>query len=756
MKNVDDLNKNFCTGCATCYSICPVKAIEMKENIKGFLEPIIDYEKCINCGLCAKRCPQLVSKEKNETLWINHYKCFAVMADDKTRLKSASGGVFAMLARHFLDIGGYVAGAIFDENLKVKHVVSNKIEDIEKMKDSKYIQSSIGNCYNKIKELLENGKKVLFSGTPCQIAGLRIFLQRKYNNLFCVDVICHGIPSQKVFDKYIDENFEKDEIKSFKFRDKQIKGWSQGNCLSVTLNGKPVKNNDYFYLFINNFILRESCFSCSFAKFPRQGDLTIGDLWGKENRKNNDNLGTSVVIFNNQKGKALFKILKASKYCKKVSLKRVIKGNPNLVKPTKKPKNYDLFWQNYDKLSLQENKLVCLENKSDCLITNFWFAMNYGAILTCFGVQCLMEKMGLQTKIVNFVPENWKSNYKNSFSEKFANKYLHLSNECNNFDDLYKLNENCKIFVTGSDQVFNKDLNKTHSQNSSDYLYLLDFVKSKNLKLSYSASIGKMDFDKWSAEDILLYEYYLKQFDGISVRENINVDILKSRFDIDAICLIDGAFHIPKEFLQEVTKDYKYEEDYILSFCLPWQTEPCSFTILEEKLSQKFNLPIKKIVFDTTKPVEEWLSLIKNAKFVISDSFHAVVFSILFNVPFVQIIVNYEVQSRLESLFEILKIKNNSIFAYQSEIDLDEVLQDYNWTEINNIIEQEKIKAENWVKESIKKIPKVDSRLDVQNHLLSTKRIKKKNVKKIFFIKCRESEKHFIYKFLGIRIKVKK
>lgn len=346
---------------------------------------------------------------------MNLPKAYAIMANDDLRLKSSSGGVFPILANSFVENNGYVSGAVFDSDWKVKHIVSDKIEDIELMKDSKYVQSSTAECFKEIKTLLDSDKKVLFTGTPCQVAGLRSFLKIEYDNLYCIDLICHGVPAQKVFDKYLEENFNKDEIKTFKFRDKQISGWFQGNCSSVTLNNKPVSNNDYILLFFKNLILKEACFSCKFAKIPRCGDLTMGDLWGKENKdkKINDGLGTSVVLVNNTKGQKLFDILKKeSKKSKKVSLKKVIKGNPNLVAPTKKPLNYELFWQNYDKMTLSENKKFIFENKSDCMITNYWFAVNYGATLTCFGVQCLMEKLGLSAKVINFIPQNMEKNIK--------------------------------------------------------------------------------------------------------------------------------------------------------------------------------------------------------------------------------------------------------------------------------------------------------------------------------------------------------
>ena len=279
-KNNISCIKSYCYGCSACFNICPNNAIEMQENGEGFKYPVINTY-CTNCGLCKKVCPYLVNNFTNS----ENPNCYAFLAEDNIRLKSSSGGVFSVLAKYFLDNNGYVAGAIWNEDASVSHIVSNKDIDIERMRNSKYVQSNIGNCYSEIKKILINNKKVLFTGTPCQVAGLKTYLRNDYVNLYCVDIICHGVPSPKVFQKYINEKLNNDEKwLNTNFRNK-IYGWSPQlatiTTTTTTTTTHDFANTDTFMkTFLQNMCLRSTCTDCKFQTIPRQGDLTMGDFWG--------------------------------------------------------------------------------------------------------------------------------------------------------------------------------------------------------------------------------------------------------------------------------------------------------------------------------------------------------------------------------------------------------------------------------------------------------------------------------------------
>ena len=302
-----DLSQINCTGCHSCYSVCPQNCIEMKPDNEGFLYPYINDDNCIDCGLCEKSCPSLnpVSVSIDSNLFACYRKNLV------KRMESASGGIFSVLAELIISEGGVVFGAAFDEQWNLKHIAVDNTDDLIQLKGSKYVQSEIGNSFVKVKELLEQGRKVLFSGTSCQIQGLKSFLKKDYNNLLCVDLICHGVPSPKVWQKYIEEISNGRNLFKLNQRDKS-KGINNAPIIFEFEDGKKFKQkyNDNLYIrgFIQNLYLRPSCYKCDFKGIERSSDITIGDFWGLENYKPDfvDKYGVSAVIIHTQKGLELF------------------------------------------------------------------------------------------------------------------------------------------------------------------------------------------------------------------------------------------------------------------------------------------------------------------------------------------------------------------------------------------------------------------------------------------------------------------
>ena len=352
-------NKEDCCGCGACMNACMKQAIHMKEDEYGFMYPEIDPSKCVQCGICQKACGYQYRKETAE-----HQLAYVAMAKDELLLKrSASGGIFAALATEILKKGGvvfgssleYKEGALTPEHIKVDH-----ISDLHKLQGSKYVQSSIGNTYRQVKEELETKKEVLFSGTPCQIAGLKSYLgDREYKNLFTVDIICHGVPSAKFFKSYLSV-FEKKlhgKIIDFKFRDKNV-GWGLlGRVLYLDKN-KHEKNrviktrmSSYYTLFLKSDIYRDSCYNCKYASSHRPADLSIGDYWGiqKEHPEYlvgmggtmDETKGISCIIVNTERGKVMLEQLGAGLEYKASSFEKVARGNEQLNHPSFKSERRD-------------------------------------------------------------------------------------------------------------------------------------------------------------------------------------------------------------------------------------------------------------------------------------------------------------------------------------------------------------------------------------------------------------------------------
>lgn len=358
------MSKNNCTGCGACYNICPKNAITIKSDEWGFYKPIIDKEKCVNCGLCEKICPLDKYKSNN----FEEPKAFALQNNDKEILyKCASGGAFAAFGKYIIEQGGVVYGVIYDENMIVCHARAENLTDLEKMLSSKYVQSNTKDTFKQAKNDLENGKTVLFSGTPCQIAGLKSFLQKDYENLFTADLVCHGVPSPLVFDKYKKEFLvkrEKDEhFLNINFRSK-VNGWSGNLITTITTNKeivhKSANDDDFMKAFLSNLSINTSCLNCQFNKLPRVADISLADFWGvgEYDKSMNDQRGMSVILVNSDKGNKYFNEIKNSCFTREISLDFVIKYNSNIKNSsTPHPKRKEFL----DEISSDKSLKYCVK-----------------------------------------------------------------------------------------------------------------------------------------------------------------------------------------------------------------------------------------------------------------------------------------------------------------------------------------------------------------------------------------------------------
>lgn len=359
-------DENDCTGCGACYSICPTGAIKMKENNEGFLLPSIDYTKCTDCGLCKNVC----LLNTNNIIQSKKISYAAINNNEKMRKKSSSGGMFTLLAEEIINRNGAVFGVAYDKNNVVKHTFVEKLEDIEKLMGSKYVQSDLSNSYKKVKEFLEKNKEVLFSGTPCQILGLKNYLGKNYNNLYCVDVVCHGVPSPKVFRKYILglEEKHKSKIVNIDFRNKDH-GWVDFyNCYTFS-NKKKLKTTKTDNLFMNAFLknlsLRKSCYNCQSNNFRSKSDITLGDYWGIEEIHPEifDDKGCSLIIVNTQKGLDILSKIESKLKLIMTDLNYAISKNPCIIKSVGLNKNRSYFFNRIDEKPISDLIEENIENK---------------------------------------------------------------------------------------------------------------------------------------------------------------------------------------------------------------------------------------------------------------------------------------------------------------------------------------------------------------------------------------------------------
>lgn len=355
-------SKTKCTGCGACSNICPKNAIEMQADNEGFLYPVVDETKCVDCGICEKICPVMHPKSKDAEI-IAVYG--ALHKDEKIRIKSSSGGVFTAIAEYILSKNGVVFGAAFSEDFKsVRHIAVESSERLELLRGSKYVQSDIGGAYKQAKHFLEQGRAVLFTGTPCQIGGLKAYLGKDYEKLYTQDLICHGVPSPAVWKAYAEHLERKyaDKLYGVSFRNKKS-GWKTYSVSAVFADNakyeQVASRDEYMRGFLSDIYLRPSCYACNFKGGKGGSDITLADFWGIENviPDLNDDKGTSLVLVNSAKGEHLLNAVTGELMCLAVNAEESVKYNAAYSRLPKCSKSRAVFFKNLER----DGVMKCVE-----------------------------------------------------------------------------------------------------------------------------------------------------------------------------------------------------------------------------------------------------------------------------------------------------------------------------------------------------------------------------------------------------------
>ena len=342
--------KSECCGCTACANICPKNCIEMKEDEEGFLYPHIDKDKCINCGLCEKVCPVRNAKENK----FSQKGYIANNLNEDVRKQSSSGGAFSAIANYILDLNGVVFGACFNDKFEVVHSFIEKREELFKFRGSKYAQSNLGDMFKKVKSFLDDGRLVCFSGTPCQIEGLKRFLLMNYENLITVDVMCHAVPSPLILKKYLnyikENKLGNDEIKNVNFRDKSKYGYKYSTMTVKSdkkIYSRGVETDPYLRAFFVYLSDRPSCYDCKFKKQYHLSDFTIWDCFIAENfdKSLDDDKGTSRILVNTEKGNYIFNQIKGKLKYIEIDPNLLVKNVKEMLYSVKINPNRHLFFK---------------------------------------------------------------------------------------------------------------------------------------------------------------------------------------------------------------------------------------------------------------------------------------------------------------------------------------------------------------------------------------------------------------------------
>lgn len=351
--------KEKCTGCTACMNVCAHQAINIQPDACGFTYPIINQDACVDCGLCAKTCPV------NSPLHLQSIKeCYAVtVKDEKELLSCSSGGAATAFSQYVVKQGGVVYGCSGTNPRHVRHIRVDDLVGIDLLKGSKYVQSNLGECFIQIKADLHSYPMVLFIGTPCQVAGLKNYLHKDYTNLITIDLVCHGVPSQKMLNENISYYCSEDEDVEVFFRRKILKlkspqiqfGWLLKKQYAYKEIFKPYNKDYYMFGFLRCLIFRENCYSCSYAQQHRVGDLTLCDFWGLQPDAGfSIGKGVSAVLVNNERGAQFFESVRDMFIWKNRDIIEATRWNGQLNHPCEKPKNYHRFIHLYTNGSLKK------------------------------------------------------------------------------------------------------------------------------------------------------------------------------------------------------------------------------------------------------------------------------------------------------------------------------------------------------------------------------------------------------------------
>ena len=705
----------LCCGCGACYNICPKDAISKISDPQGFLYPCIDKSACIDCGQCERICPKLHWYTGNA----KEPECFAARAHDDVRFFSSSGGIFTLLAEWILDQGGIVCGAAMEKDYSVHHICVDNKQDLAKLRQSKYVQSDTEFVFREIATALkaDRTRKVLFTGTPCQVAAARNFFG-KNENVYFADVLCHGVPSEQMWKDYIKENFDASMVERIEFRSKR-NGW-RADQLRVFYNDGtsapiPWPESAYEEGFQRNISLRDGCDNCEFAGKQRQGDLTMGDFWRVEdyNPLLNDHKGTSVILVNNEKGQVLLESIRHNLYhITSVPFDVPAKHNRMQKKFTSHPQK-SRFKTLYPKThNFSTSVMQCRHSLYDIGLVAYYTVPNFGGEIIQYALYKTLTNMGYSVLMIGQPTDSKAQTPSVPF---LFNKNPYPRYACSKFfpsiAEMKFLNKQCKTFISGSDQMFNNNgytwFNKFMVQN---------FVYDSHRKIAYAASWGHDRI--WGSEyDRAEESYFIKKFDYFSVRERSAVELCEREFGVRAEWVLDPVFLCDVSEWQKLAKSPSQslpKNNYIFSYVLDsdrekeasinWyaQTQNLSICIIfdAEKKLDSIKTSFDNVVVKNPK-VEDWLALIANSEFVITDSFHGACFCVLFHKQFMVFVNKRRGLARFSSMLSLFHLEDRIVYTAKELEEKARTLSPIDYDQVDAILEAEKERSLAWLYNAI-------------------------------------------------------
>jgi coenzyme F420-reducing hydrogenase beta subunit len=661
-----------CTGCGACYNTCSENAIAMQMDGEGFYKPYFNTE-CSGCGLCMSVCPlhQGYNKKEEYRFYGGHN------IDESIRKPSSSGGMFYGIAREVIDRNGVVFGVIYDNNMTVKHIATEKEADLKRFMGSKYVQSDTGRTFTDAKQYLDSGRTVLYSGTPCQIAGLKLFLGREYESLYTVAVICYGVISPLVFRLYLDYLEEKHGAKviDYRFRHK-LKNWIHFSTRVCFKDGqikdypqsvlKSYARNFLFFWFNKRIYNMKHCCHCRFKLSVVDADIWLGDFWKYTNYKKHESLidgnGTSIICYN-KKGERL--INKDCYKLKSASYEEAVKVMPMLLRSSKVSKDRDDFFSKLnDKGFLHAFAYYMRKgfNKKNAAVLTMTCFYNYGNRLQNYALQEYLKQFGFDVETICFLPPKVRNIHLKQFTDEYI-KVNYTKGDISGYD----------YYFVGSDQVFNYRIKATR------VLDILNREMTPDKAIAFSASFGTEDVLDELKEQ---FATHLSKYRNISTREIRGKEIVKELTGMDATVLLDPVFLVDEAVWHKLAS-FMDSGEHAFSF------------FLSKNPPDIQDMP----VFDGNNlSVPDFLGGIKNAALVVTDSYHVTAFAIIFRVPFVLVNTQTRVTSRFDTMLKKFNLECRKTDDF-SKHNIDLLNIDY--SNIGRVIDKEREKAIKFLIESI-------------------------------------------------------
>lgn len=718
--NIRALPEYACTGCEACINVCPEKAIRLSRNKDGFPVPYVDEKKCVKCGLCQKKCPELsLEFPKNETA-----DCYAVQAENKKKFASSAGGFFYVAAEKIIKEQGYVCGVFTDNDLMARFTIINEVDKISKLSKTKYMQAEIGSCYKDMKALLEQGKKVLFCGCPCQIAAFRKVLSKEYENLLTIDFVCDGMASPESFKKYYQEMFGERPV----WIDYSCKSVFEGKDKGIKLmqrNGEEylagAEKDPYLKAYHSGLNKRSACGTCNYALEVRQGDITLADFSEvKQWREHfDDRKGTTLARLNNKKAQKFYDTIKTDFEKQEAVPKTIVKYFNHFAR---KPRVAELdkrrhFFEELQLNTLEKSVEYARNDKYDVAVLGLWFGRNYGSMMTYYALHQVLRGEGLSVLMIHnplaSEYENWNAK---THPVKFGMEHYHVS-PIVPLEALESLNEHADTFLIGSDQLWNYWLSRPYGQ-----AYYLQFVADNKKKIAYGTSFGSEKYNGPEGQRKLV-QANLRRMDAISVREDYAVDVCKDTFGVEAVKVLDPVFLCDRKAYELLVAETgkKKEESYIFAYILNPSKE---IGAMLQRLGEKYQ---KKVLVALDEPpwlfaenkaalelpensnvtileeveVKEWLFYFKYADYCITDSFHGSCFSILFERKFAAIVNKKRGSARFPSLLSHFGLMGRLVQEPEEILADDWLLEEIDYEKVFQIIEEDKRQSMDWLKQAL-------------------------------------------------------